>query len=91
MDAQETSASDGDARRALMRTMVLIRALEKAWGDAYLNEEITGIPPSLVHWRGGHRRRSLRRARSGDFVFTTHRGQAAQVARGLDPNDILAE
>lgn len=27
----------------------------------------------------------------GDFVFTTHRGQAPQVARGLDPKRIMAE
>ena len=27
----------------------------------------------------------------GDYVFTTHRGQAPQVARGLDPKRIMAE
>ena len=91
MDAQETSASDGDARRALMRTMVLIRALEKAWGDAYLNEEITGIPPSLSTGQEAIAAGACAALDQGDFVFTTHRGQAAQVARGLDPNRILAE
>ena len=91
MDAQETSASDGDARRTLMRTMVLIRALEKAWGNAYLNEEITGIPPSLSTGQEAIAAGACAALDQGDFVFTTHRGQAAQVARGLDPNRILAE
>ncbi|MBW2409278.1 MAG: thiamine pyrophosphate-dependent dehydrogenase E1 component subunit alpha [Deltaproteobacteria bacterium] len=27
----------------------------------------------------------------GDFVFTTHRGQAPQIAMGLEPNKIMAE
>lgn len=79
------------ARRDMMRTMLLIRAVEKAWGDAYLTEEITGIPPSLSTGQEAIAAGSCAALDAGDFVFTTHRGQAAQVARGLDPKRILAE
>lgn len=79
------------AQREIMRTMLLIRAVEKAWGDAYLTEEITGIPPSLSTGQEAIAAGSCAALDKGDFVFTTHRGQAAQVARGLDPKRILAE
>lgn len=79
------------AQRDMMRTMLLIRAVEKAWGDAYLNEEITGIPPSLSTGQEAIAVGACAALGEGDFVFTTHRGQAAQVARGLDPKRILAE
>lgn len=79
------------AQRDMMRTMLLIRAVEKAWGDAYLNEEITGIPPSLSTGQEAVAAGACAALGEGDFVFTTHRGQAAQVARGLDPKRILAE
>ncbi len=78
-------------RRDLMRTMLLIRAVEKAWGDAYLAEEIGGIPPSLSTGQEAIAAGACAALEAGDFVFTTHRGQAAQVARGLDPRRILAE
>ena len=84
-------AHDPAALRALMRTMLSIRAVEKAWGDAYLNEEITGIPPSLSTGQEAIAAGACAALSDGDFVFTTHRGQAAQVARGLDPKRILAE
>ena len=75
----------------LMRTMLLIRAVEKAWGDAYLAEEIGGIPPALSTGQEAIAAGACAALGDGDFVFTTHRGQAAQVARGLDPKRILAE
>jgi pyruvate dehydrogenase E1 component alpha subunit len=71
--------------------MLLIRAVEKAWGDAYLTEEISGIPPSLSTGQEAIAAGACAALGEGDFVFTTHRGQAAQVARGLDPQRILAE
>lgn len=83
--------SDAAAKRELMRTMMLIRAVEKAWGNAYLTEEITGIPPSLSTGQEAIAAGACAALGVGDFVFTTHRGQAAQVARGLDPRRILAE
>lgn len=84
-------ARDADSLRDLMRTMLRIRAVEKAWGDAYLNEEITGIPPSLSTGQEAVAAGACAALDDGDFVFTTHRGQAAQVARGLEPARVLAE
>jgi len=86
-----TAVPDAAARRQLMRMMMLIRAVEKAWGDAYLTEEISGIPPSLSTGQEAIATGACAALDEGDFVFTTHRGQAAQVARGLDPKRILAE
>ena len=85
------SSLDAAGLRALMRAMLLIRGVEKAWGDAYLSEEITGIPPSLSTGQEAVAAGACAALENGEFVFTTHRGQAAQVARGLDPKRILAE
>lgn len=75
----------------MMRKMLLIRHLEKAWGDAYLNEEIDGIPPSLSTGQEAVSVGACMALEEGDFVFTTHRGQAPQVAMALDPGRIMAE
>jgi len=76
---------------ALMRTMLLIRSVEAAWADAYRAEEISGIPPSLSIGHEAIAAGACAALVDGDFVFTTHRGQAAQVARGLEPRRILAD
>lgn len=68
-----------------------IRRLEQAWGDAYFAEEIEGIPPSLSTGQEAVSAGACAALEKGDVVFTTHRGQAAQVARGLEPKRILAE
>jgi len=75
----------------MMRKMLLIRHLETAWGDAYLNGEIDGIPPSLSTGPEAVSVGACMALEEGDFVFTTHRGQAPQVAMGLDPGRIMAE
>jgi len=75
----------------LLRTMLLIRRLEAAWADAYLREEIGGIPPALSTGQEAVAAGACGALEPGDFVFTTHRGQAPQVARGLDPKRIMAE
>ena len=78
-------------KRELLRKMLLVRRIEQAWGDAYLAEEIGGIPPSLSTGQEAVSVGACAALEDGDFVFTTHRGQAPQVARGLDPNRIMAE
>jgi TPP-dependent pyruvate/acetoin dehydrogenase alpha subunit len=75
----------------MLRKMLLIRHLEKAWGDAYLNGEIEGIPPALSTGQEAVSVGACLALEDGDFVFTTHRGQAPQVAMGLDPKVIMAE
>ena len=76
---------------ALLRTMLLIRRLEAAWGDAYARDEIGGIPPALSTGQEAVSAGACAALEPGDVVFTTHRGQAPQVARGLDPKRIMAE
>jgi TPP-dependent pyruvate/acetoin dehydrogenase alpha subunit len=82
---------DNDMKLEILRKMILIRNLEKAWGDAYLNGEIEGIPPALSTGQEAVSVGACMALEDGDFVFTTHRGQAPQVARGLDPKRIMAE
>lgn len=91
MNAVPITAVGVDAMRRIMRTMLRIRAVEKAWGDAYLSEEISGIPPALSTGQEAIAAGACDALDDGDVVFTTHRGQAAQVARGLEPGRILAE
>ncbi|MGP8233174.1 MAG: thiamine pyrophosphate-dependent dehydrogenase E1 component subunit alpha [Methylovirgula sp.] len=95
MQANQTNdpkaGAEASLKRELMRTMLLIRHLEQAWGDAYLTEEIGGIPPALSTGQEAVSAGACAALEDGDFVFTTHRGQAPQVARGLDPKRILAE
>jgi len=85
------SAPPTDERLGLLRTMMLIRAVEDAWAEAYFAEEITGIPPSLSTGQEAIATGACAALADGDFVFTTHRGQAPQIARGLDPRRVLAE
>jgi pyruvate dehydrogenase E1 component alpha subunit len=75
----------------LLRTMLLIRRLETAWAEAYFHEEIGGIPPALSTGQEAVSAGACAALEPGDYVFTTHRGQAPQVARGLDPKRIMAE
>ena len=75
----------------LLRTMLLIRRLETAWADAYFQDEIGGIPPALSTGQEAVSAGACAALEPGDYVFTTHRGQAPQVARGLDPKRIMAE
>lgn len=82
---------DNHKKLEMLRKMLLIRNLEKAWGDAYLNGEIEGIPPALSTGQEAVSVGACLALEEGDFVFTTHRGQAPQVARGLDPKRIMAE
>jgi acetoin:2,6-dichlorophenolindophenol oxidoreductase subunit alpha len=88
-----TTAPDAQAafELGLLRTMLRIRLLENAWGEAYRHEEIGGIPPSLSTGQEAIAAGACAALDDGDFVFTTHRGQAAQIARGLDPNRLMAE
>jgi pyruvate dehydrogenase E1 component alpha subunit len=79
------------AKRELLRTMLLIRRLEGAWAEAYAREEVGGIPPALSTGQEAVAAGACAALGPGDFVFTTHRGQAAQVAMGLDPARIMAE
>jgi len=82
---------DKNMQLEMMRKMLMIRSLENAWGEAYLNEEIDGIPPSLSTGQEAVSVGACAALEDADFVFTTHRGQAPQIAMGLDPKRIMAE
>src|SRR3989337_2179979 len=75
----------------LLRTMLLIRRLSAEWGEAYARGARGGIPPALYTGQEAVSAGACAALEPGDVVFTTHRGQAPQVARGLDPTRIMAE
>ena len=82
----------GDGRRReMLRTMLLIRHLERAWGDAWREERVAGIVPALSTGQEAIATGAVAALDEGDYQFTTHRGMAPQVASGLDPARILAE
>jgi TPP-dependent pyruvate/acetoin dehydrogenase alpha subunit len=82
---------DNDTKLDMLRKMLMIRHLENAWGKAYLDEEINGIPPALSTGQEAVSVGACMALENGDFVFTSHRGQAPQIAMGLDPKRIMAE
>jgi TPP-dependent pyruvate/acetoin dehydrogenase alpha subunit len=82
---------NGERRLELLRQMLLVRRFEDAWGEAYRAEEIEGIPPALSTGQEAVSVGACAALESGDYVFTTHRGQAPQIAMGLDPKRIMAE
>lgn len=82
---------DDEMRREMLRTMLLIRRLETAWGDAWREERVPGIVPALSTGQEAVATGAVAALDEGDSQFTTHRGMAPQVATGLDPARILAE
>lgn len=75
----------------LLCRMLLVRHFEDAWGKAYLDEEIDGIPPALSTGQEAVAVGVCAALLAGDFVFTSHRGQAVQLAMGLDPGRVMAD
>jgi len=82
---------DNETKLDMLRKMLMIRHLENAWGNAYMNEEIGGIPPALSTGQEAVSVGACTALEDGDYIFTTHRGQAPQIAMGLDPKRIMAE
>lgn len=87
----EADRSSAEEIRGLLRTMLLIHRLETPWAEAYFREEIGAIPPALSTGQEAVSAGACAALEPGDYVFTTHRGQAPQVARGLDAKRIMAE
>ncbi|MFO1299731.1 MAG: hypothetical protein U1F17_04945 [Burkholderiaceae bacterium] len=70
--------------------MMLIRAVEQAWADAYFAEEIGGIPPSLSTGQEAVSAGACAATEPGDCVHHAPRPGAAGRARAR-PARILAE
>jgi len=84
-------AMDANKKLPMLRQMLLVRRLEDEWGEAYCREDIGGIPPALSTGQEAVSVGACAALGPGDFVFTTHRGQAPQIALGLDVKRIMAE
>jgi len=82
---------DQKTKIEMLRRMLLIRHLEYKWGEAYESGEIDGIPPSLSTGQEAVSVGACMALKPDDYVFTTHRGVGPQVAKGMDPNRIMAD
>lgn len=78
-------------KKDVLRAMLLIRGVDQAWGDAYLNREVEGTPPALGMGQEAVPAGTCAALELGDFQFTHHRGQGPMVASGLDPKRIMAD
>lgn len=87
----QPDGAPAEFERELLRTMIRIRKVETAWAAAYLADEVGGLPPSISTGQEAVSAGACAALEEGDFVFTTHRGQAPQVARGIDLKRLLAE
>jgi len=75
----------------MVRKMMLVRHFENKWGECYMREETGGLPPSIGTGQEAISVGACLALKRGDYVFTTHRGQAPQIAMGLDINRIMAD
>lgn len=90
-DGGKSTELTEDELREMLRAMLLTRKLEIAWGDAWREERVEGIVPALSTGQEAIAAGATAALEDGDYQFTTHRGQAPQVASGLDPDRIMAE
>lgn len=90
-DGGRAESLDDEDLREMLRTMLLTRHLEAAWGEAWEEERVPGIVPALSTGQEAVATGAVAALDDGDYQFTTHRGMAPQVSTGLDPDRILAE
>lgn len=79
-----------DALRDLFREMLLIRRFEEEVQDRLRVGEITGIHPLSI----GQEAVAVgvcRALAAGDLIASTHRAHAHALARGMHPNELMAE
>ncbi len=79
-----------DGKREVLRKMVLSRTFENTVRDRFADGEI----PGFVHLSQGQEATavgSIGALEDDDYVTSTHRAHGHSVARGLDPDRMLAE
>jgi pyruvate dehydrogenase E1 component alpha subunit len=79
-----------DGRREALRRMLLIRAFDTEAGDRFADGEI----PGFVHLYIGEEAVGVGTCAaldSDDFIASTHRGHGHCIAKGLDPQYMMAE
>jgi pyruvate dehydrogenase E1 component alpha subunit len=89
---QQASAGlpDGDAAREWLGTMMLIRRFEERAGEMYAKAKVGGF----LHLAIGEEATivgAVRAMRDEDYLISTYRSHGHALARGSDPNRVMAE
>ena len=89
---QETGAElpDRDAAREWLETMMLIRRFEERAGEMYAKAKVGGF----LHLAIGEEATivgACRAMRDEDYLISTYRSHGHALARGSDPNRVMAE
>jgi pyruvate dehydrogenase E1 component subunit alpha len=89
---QETGAGlpDRDAAREWLETMMLIRRFEERAGEMYAKAKVGGF----LHLAIGEEATivgAVRAMRDEDYLISTYRSHGHALARGADPNRVMAE
>ena len=93
-DVTEQQASAGlpdpDAAREWLETMMLIRRFEERAGEMYAKAKVGGF----LHLAIGEEATivgAVRAMRADDYLISTYRSHGHALARGSDPNRVMAE
>ena len=81
---------DGDAAREWLGTMMLIRRFEERAGEMYAKAKVGGF----LHLAIGEEATivgAVRAMRDEDYLISTYRSHGHALARGSDPNRVMAE
>src|SRR5688572_28539882 len=81
---------DADSCRSILSTMLLIRRFEERAGEMYAKAKIGGF----LHLAIGEEATivgSTRALRDQDYLISTYRSHGHTLARGSDPNRVMAE
>ncbi|MFD1684575.1 thiamine pyrophosphate-dependent dehydrogenase E1 component subunit alpha [Halobellus litoreus] len=84
------SIEDTDGRREILRRMLTIREFDSTAGDLFADGEI----PGFVHLYIGEEAVAVGACAAleeEDYITSTHRGHGHCIAKGLDPNRMMAE
>ena len=83
-------APDGDARRELLRSMLLQRRFEERCAEAYALGKIGGFC-HLYIGQEATGTGAISVLRPDDYIITTYRDHGQALARGMSPRAIMAE
>src|SRR3954467_11958272 len=88
--AQRREVPDRDAAREWLETMMLIRRFEERAGEMYAKAKVGGF----LHLAIGEEATivgACRAMRDEDYLISTYRSHGHALARGADPDRVMAE
>src|SRR6056297_3423936 len=89
-DALEKHGIDGELALGLMREMLLYRRFEEKAEEAYAIGKIGGFCHLHIGQEAGAAG-CIKPLRDDDYVITAYREHTQAIAKGIDPNSVMAE